>query len=201
MDAVSPSMIAGLILAGGRASRIGGGDKALIPLGGKTLLARAIDRLRPQVGRLLLSANGDPNRFAAYGLPVLADPVGGQWGPLAGILAGLEHLAVRWPDIRWLVSIPTDSPFLPDDLVVCLTLALQNGNAELAMASGGGRLQPVFALWPVSLADALRLALQQGLRKVDDFAQSRKLATATWSEDVFFNINSPDQLQEASRRL
>lgn len=195
------AMIAGLILAGGRATRLGGGDKALVMLSGRSLLARTIERTRPQVGRLLLSANGDPARFADYSVPVLADPIGDHWGPLAGILAGLDHLAARWPEIKWLASFPTDSPFLPLDLVAGLADSLDQGGFDLAMAAAGGRLQPVFALWPVALALDLRQALQQGMRSVELFAQAYRLAKVEWPEEMFFNVNDSDDLQLAVRRL
>jgi molybdopterin-guanine dinucleotide biosynthesis protein A len=194
-------MIAGLILAGGRATRMGGGDKALIALAGRTLLDRTIERTRPQVSRLLLSANGDPNRFKEYGLPVLPDPIGDHWGPLAGILAGLEHLATHWPTIAWMASFPTDCPFLPVDLVGRLNEARENETADLALAESGGRTQPVFALWPVALAAPLRDALRQGVRGVDQFARHYRTATVSWPDEVFFNVNSPDDLTQAAKRL
>lgn len=191
--------IAGLILAGGRASRMGGGDKCLLDLSGQTLLARIIARSRPQVGRLLLSANGDPARFGAYGLATLPDPVGDGWGPLAGILAGLEHLDKNWPDIPLMASFPGDSPFLPTDLVK--NLADSIGGSRIAMAEAEGRLQPVFALWPVALAGELRQALLAGIRKVEQFALAYPLARRTWPAECFFNINEPEDLREAAARL
>ena len=191
--------IAGLILAGGRATRMGGRNKAEIELEGQTLLARAIARARPQVGRLLLNANRDPALFARYGLPVLADTIGDHWGPLAGILAGLEHLAATWPQIRWMASFPTDSPFFPADLVA--RLAAATDSHELAMATGHGRPEPVFTLWPVGLAGELRAALSNGVRKVEDFARRYRLATVDWPADCFFNVNAPEDLHLAARRL
>ena len=191
--------IAGLILAGGRATRMGGRNKAELELAGETLLARTIARARPQVGRLLLNANHDPAVFKAYGLPVLSDPIGDHWGPLAGVLAGLEHLAETWPQIGWLACFPTDSPFFPEDLVVRLAEAMQGH--QIAMATSQGRLQPVFSLWPVSLAGELRGALTAGLRKVEDFARRYRLATVEWPESSFFNINTPEDLDQASSAL
>ena len=191
--------IAGLILAGGRATRMGGRDKAEIELSGQTLLSRAIVRARPQVGRLLLNANRDPALFARYGLPVLADTIGEHWGPLAGILAGLEHLRDTWPQIGWLASFPTDSPFFPETVVARLAEALPGH--EVAMATGHGRPEPVFSLWPVSLAGELRGALSNGVRKVEDFARCYRLATVDFPADCFFNINTPEDLQQAARRL
>lgn len=191
--------IAGLILAGGRATRMGGRNKAEIELAGETLLARAIARARPQVGRLLLNANRDPREFASYGLPVLPDPIGDHWGPLAGVLAGLEHLAKTWPQIGWLASFPTDTPFFPADLVRKLSEAIEGH--QIAMATGHGQLQPVFALWPVSIAGELRAALTGGLRKVEDFARRYRLATVDWPAEDFFNVNTPEDLHQASNAL
>ena len=191
--------IAGLILAGGRATRMSGRNKAEIELAGQTLLARTIERAKPQVGRLLLSANRDPAIFGRYGLPVLKDAIGDHWGPLAGILAGLDHLAATWPQIGWLASFPTDSPFFPADLVGRLAQAVEGH--EIAMAAGHGRPEPVFSLWPVSLATELRAALSGGLRKVEDFARRYRLVLVDWPADSFFNVNSPEDLTEASRRL
>jgi len=191
--------IAGLILAGGRASRMGGRNKAEIELGGQTLLTRSIARAKPQVGRLLLSANLDPALFGRHGLPVLKDPIGDHWGPLAGILAGLDHLAVHWPQIEWMASFPTDSPFFPEDLVARLAEAVEGH--DVAMATGHDRPEPVFALWPVRLAGELRAALTGGVRKVEDFARRYRLALVDWPADAFFNINTPEDLQQAVRRL
>lgn len=191
--------IAGLILAGGRATRMGGRNKAEIELAGQTLLSRTIVRARPQVGRLLLNANRDPAQFARYGLPVLPDTIGDHWGPLAGILAGLEHLRDTWPQIGWLASFPTDSPFFPESLVTRLAETLPGH--EIAMATGHGRPEPVFSLWPVSLADELRGALAHGVRKVEDFARRYRLATVDFPADAFFNVNTPEDLQQAAKRL
>jgi len=191
--------IAGLILAGGRATRMGGRNKAEIELAGQTLLARTIVRARPQVGRLLLNANHDPGQFARYGLPVLADTLGDHWGPLAGILAGLEHLRDTWPQIAWMASFPTDSPFFPEDLVARLAEAL--ASHEIAMAASRGRPEPVFGLWPISLAGDLRGALSDGVRKVEDFAKAYRLARVDFPADSFFNINAPEDLQQAAKRI
>jgi molybdopterin-guanine dinucleotide biosynthesis protein A len=191
--------IAGLILAGGRATRMGGRDKAEIELAGQTLLARTIARARPQVGRLLISANRDPALFAPYGLPVLPDTIGDHWGPLAGLLAGLDHLAEAWPQIGWLASFPTDSPFFPETLVARLAEALPGH--QIAMATSRGRPEPVFSLWPVSLADELRGALSNGVRKVEDFARRYRLTSVDFPGDAFFNVNTPEDLQQAAKRL
>lgn len=199
MSAPQTHEIAGLILAGGRATRMSGRNKAEIELAGQTLLARAIARAKPQVGRLLLNANRDPALFGRYGLPVLKDTIGDHWGPLAGILAGLDHLAATWPQITWMASFPTDSPFFPEDLVARLAEAAEG--FDLAMATGNGQPEPVFSLWPVSLAGELRAALTSGQRKVEDFARRYRLATVDWPAERFFNVNTPDDLQQAARRL
>ena len=199
MSASQTHEIAGLILAGGRATRMSGRNKAEIELAGQTLLARTIARAKPQVGRLLLNANRDPALFGRYGLPVLKDTIGDHWGPLAGILAGLDHLAATWPQITWMASFPTDSPFFPEDLVARLAEAAEG--FDLAMATGHGQPEPVFSLWPVSLAGELRAALTSGQRKVEDFARRYRLATVDWPADCFFNVNTPDDLQQAARRL
>ncbi len=190
--------VLGVILAGGLARRMGGGDKGLVELGGRSLLQRVIDRLEGQVGGLALNANGDPHRFAAYRLPVIADTVAGHPGPLAGILAGLEHAeAAGW---SWVATVPVDTPYLPRDLVDRLLTALAGEAAEIACAASGGRVHPVAGLWPVGLIGPLRAALEQdGVRKVDAFASARPRAIASWADvphDPFLNVNSPADLAE-----
>src|SRR6202789_4411347 len=148
--------VPGVVLAGGLARRMGGGDKPLREIGGRTILARVIARLGPQCERLLLSANGDPLRFASFGLPVVADGVKQHPGPLAGILAGLDWAAAHQPNAQWIVSAPGDCPFLPRDLVARLRQAVSAQGAELAVAASQGRAPPVIGLWKVGLRDALR---------------------------------------------
>src|SRR5579859_1574255 len=149
---------AGLVLAGGLARRMGGGDKALLPLAGRPLLAHVLDRVR--LGPIAISANGDPARFSQFGLPVLPDGIPDQAGPLAGILAGLEWAAAL-PEVDHLISVPADTPFLPPDLVARLIAARDAADAEIALAASGGRLHPVVGLWPVALAADLRRALEE----------------------------------------
>ncbi len=196
--------IAGVLLAGGQARRMGGGDKCLRSLGGETLLARAVRRLQDQVGQMVLNANGDPARFAGYGLPVAADPVEGFAGPLAGVLAGLDW-AVGQAGVDWIVTVPTDAPAFPEDLVARLLAALEGGGAEIACAASGGRHHPVFGLWPVALRAALREALiGRDVRKVDVFTADYRLAVADWPAeplDPFLNVNRPEELAEAERLL
>src|SRR5436190_12863906 len=149
---------------------MGGGDKALRVIGGVPLLERVIERMRPQVETLVLNANGDPARFAKFGLPVVPDSVPDFAGPLAGVLAGLDWTAAHEPDCRFVVSVASDAPFLPADLVTRLAEELASANADLSCAASAGRAHPVFGLWPVRLREDLRRALlEEGIRKVDQW--------------------------------
>jgi molybdenum cofactor guanylyltransferase len=194
--------IAGVILAGGLARRMGGGDKGLRLLAGRPLLAWVIERARPQVAALALNANGDPARFARYRLPVVPDSVAGFAGPLAGVLAGLDWAAERVADATHVASFATDAPFLPRDLVVRLAAAVEAG-ADLACAASEGRSHPVFGLWPLALRDELRRALgDEGIRKVDQWTGRYRLETVEFAAvpvDPFFNANHPDDLDAAER--
>jgi molybdopterin-guanine dinucleotide biosynthesis protein A len=193
----------GVLLAGGLARRMGGGDKSLAMLGGEPLLARAISRLAPQCDELILNANGDPARFKAFGLTVVADTVPGFAGPLAGVLAALDWTAANRSEVEWVISAPTDCPFLPHDLSARLHRARQDEHAQLAVAASGGRSHPVVALWPVSLRDEIRHALTvEDERKVDRYTARYALATVSWPTDPvdpFFNVNSADDLAAAER--
>jgi molybdopterin-guanine dinucleotide biosynthesis protein A len=197
--------LVGLLLAGGQSRRMGGGDKALRELGGVPLLARVVERLRPQVDALLLNANGDPARFAAFGLPVAADSVPGFAGPLAGILAGLDWAAANRPDCPFVLSVATDAPFLPRDLARRLVTAISESGADLACAASGGRAHPVFALWPVRLREDLRRAVvEEGIRKVDQWTARHRLVTADFADrpvDPFFNANRPEDFATAAALL
>jgi molybdopterin-guanine dinucleotide biosynthesis protein A len=196
--------VVGLLLAGGQSRRMGGGDKCLRPLGGETILARIVERVRPQVRRLVLNANGDPARFAAFGLPVVADSVEGFAGPLAGVLAGLDWAAANAGDCPWVASVPTDAPFLPADLVARLQAAVEQG-ADMACAASGGQPHPVVGLWPVRLRGDLRHALvAEQIHKVDIWTARYRLATVEFpigGIDPFFNTNRPEDLAEAERLL
>lgn len=191
----------GVILAGGLARRMGGGDKPLSEIGGRPILARIVERLAPQCEGLVLNANGDPRRFSSFGLPVIADGVKDHPGPLAGILAGLDWAAVNRPGARWILTVPGDCPFLPGDLAARLSQALDAEGADLAVAASKGRSHPVVALWPVALRDALRRALVvEGLRKVGDWEGRYRAASVAWQAepiDPFFNANTASDLAEA----
>jgi molybdenum cofactor guanylyltransferase len=193
----------GVVLAGGLARRMGGGDKALREIGGRPILARVIARLKPQCEALALNANGDPGRFSAFGLPVVADGVAGHPGPLAGILAGLDWAAANRPGAQWVLSAPADCPFLPRDLVARLSCGLREERAEIAVAASGGRSHPVVGLYPIVLREALREALvAEGLRKVEAWIGRRRVATVEWPAaplDPFFNANTAADLAEAER--
>jgi len=182
--------ILGVLLAGGQSRRMGGGDKCLLELAGKPLLAHVIERLKPQTGTLVLNANGDLNRFA---------------GPLAGVLAGLIWARENAPEARWIVTAATDTPFFPNDLVAKLLDATKDQYPAIALAQSNGRVHPVFGLWPVALADDLHEALTSGTRKVLHWTGRHTTTTAEFqlaqtgaaTLDPFFNVNSPDDLAHA----
>lgn len=198
--------VVGILLAGGLARRMGGGDKCLRPLGGRPLLAHLIDIAAPQVDRLILNANGDPARFDGFGLPVVPDVIEGYAGPLAGILTGMTWVAENQPDASWLMSFATDAPFVPNDLVARLKSAVDARGAVMARAASGGRGHPVFGLWPVALRDELRAAMiDEDMRKIDRWTARYDLAEVIFEPargvDPFFNVNSPENLEEARRLL
>ena len=193
----------GVLLAGGLARRMGGGDKPMRRIGGRTILERVIARLKPQCDGLILNANGDPARFAAFGLPVIADTVQDFPGPLAGILAALDWTAAHRPDAAWILSAAADCPFLPRDLVARLQRARIAEDAQLAVAASDGQSHPVIGLWSVALRDELRHALVvEDIRKIDRWTARYRLATVTWPAeplDPFFNANTMDDIAEAER--
>jgi len=180
----------GLVLAGGLARRMGGGDKTLLPLLGRPLLAHLLGRLSPQVAALAISANGDPARFAAVapGLPVLPDASPDHPGPLAGILAGMDHAAAR--GLAWVLSVPGDTPLVPPDLAARLHAA----GGAVAVAASAGRAHPPVALWSAALRDDLRAALAAGEGKVSRWAERHGAATVAWEGDPFVNVNTPGDL-------
>jgi molybdenum cofactor guanylyltransferase len=190
----------GLILAGGLARRMGGGDKARIRIGGATILQRVVTRLTPHCCGIVINANGDPARFADTGLAVIADSVPDFVGPLAGILAGLDWAAANAPDCAFVASAPGDCPFLPKDLVPRLHAARSTAGTPLACARSGEWSHPVVGLWPLALREDLRRALTgEGLRKIDIWTARHGIATAEWPDrpvDPFFNVNT---LEDAAR--
>lgn len=202
----------GVILAGGQATRMGGGDKGLLPLGDRVILDHVLARLTPQVGAVALNANGAPDRFARFGLPVLPDPVADYPGPLAGVLAGLDWAAGEGAEA--IVTVAADTPFFPRDLVATLQgaaagmahplvlAATPRGDEETKSMSRGGQVRhPTFGLWPVALRDDLCAALEDGLRKVVLWTDKHGGREALFDEaDAFFNVNTPEDLAEAQRR-
>jgi molybdenum cofactor guanylyltransferase len=191
----------GLVLAGGLARRMGGGDKARIRIGGATILARVLACLKPQCERIIINANGDPARFADTGLPVVADDVPDFAGPLAGILAGLDWAAAQAPQIEWLLSVPGDCPFLPKNLLARLHDARLAADTPLACARSGEWRHPVVGLWPIKLREDLRCALtQEGLHKIEIWTARHGIAIADWPAepiDPFLNVNTPDDAVRA----
>jgi molybdopterin-guanine dinucleotide biosynthesis protein A len=195
----------GLVLAGGLARRMGGGDKARITIGGVTILDRVLATLSGQCVGLLINANGDPKRFEDTGCVVVPDSVPGFAGPLAGILAGLDWLAAQNNGIEWMVSVPGDCPFLPDDLVERLHEARRKMGAgvPLACARSGEWRHPVVGLWPVALRHDLRKALvDEDLRKIEVWTARHGIAIADWPTepiDPFFNVNPPEDAKRAEQ--
>lgn len=195
--------VAGVILAGGLSRRMGGGDKALLQLAGKPLLLRVVERARPQVDSMIINANGDPERFAGYGLAVVPDVLEGFAGPLAGILSAMEWAAAEAPGCPWLASFAADTPFLPVDLVDRLRSAAEAAGAVLACARSAGRSHPLSGLWSVALRHDLRLALvEEDMRKVEGWMMRHAplhVDFGTEPVDPFFNINRPEDLAAAQK--
>lgn len=193
----------GVVLAGGLGRRMGGDDKPLNKIDGRSMLERVIGRLRPQCDLLILNANGEAARFASFGLPVVADNVEGYAGPLAGVLAALDWAAANASDVDWVVSAAGDAPFLPRDLVARLHEARRLSTTRLAVAASGGRSHPAIGLWSVDLREELRAALVvEECRRVDRFTARYPLAVASWpleGRDPFFNVNTPSDLEAAER--
>lgn len=187
----------GVILAGGKATRMGGGDKGLLPLSEGTILDQVIARLSPQVAGMAINANGEAERFAALGLPVLPDSIADYPGPLAGVLAGLDWAAGQGAES--VVSVAADTPFFPHDLVSRLQIAAEDMEHPLALAATPDGRQPTFGLWPVALRDDLRAALQKGLRKVVMWTDRHDGREALFDEagEPFFNVNTPEDLDKA----
>ena len=197
-------LVAGILLAGGRSSRMGGGDKCLRSLGGRSILARIIERLQPQVTDLVINANGESSRFAPFGLPVVSDSVVGFAGPLAGVHAGLEWVKANRPDIRYGVTVATDTPFFPTDLVERF-LHERKEQPTLLVARSDAGVHPVIGLWPVAIASELEESLKRGERKVGALTKDHGAIEVFFQAieiggrriDPFFNINEPRELAEA----
>ena len=201
IDVPPPPPTLGLVLAGGLARRMGGGDKARITIKGATILDRVLATLSAQCPRMVINANGDPARFADTELPVVPDNVTGHPGPLAGVLAGLDWLAEQKLGIEWMASVPGDCPFLPDDLVERLHAARRAEGVPLACARSGKWRHPVVALWPVALREDLRKALvEDDLRKIEVWTARHGVAIADWPPepvDLFLNVNTPEDVARA----
>ena len=197
--------VVGVVLAGGLARRMGGGDKGMLELGGRPILDHVVGRLRPQVRLIVLNANGDPGRFERWGLPVAADVLPDNPGPLAGVLTGMDWTVANLPGLEWIVTVPTDAPFLPRDLVARLLAAVEKEGAAMACATSGGQRHPVIGLWPVALRTDLRQAMIfEGVRKVDAWTGRHTVADVDFASepvDPFFNANRPEDLDEAQRAL
>jgi len=194
---------AATLLAGGQARRMGGGDKNLMMLAGKPVLRHVLDRVDFADRPLMINANGDPARYAAFCLPVCADVIDGYAGPLAGILTGLEWVVANHSDCSHMVSLATDAPFLPVNLIAVLESAIGDG-AEIAQAMSLHRRHPVFAIWPVAIAGALRDAvIDEGVRKIDDFTARYHCVTVEFAgtPDPFMNLNRPDDFDLATQIL
>jgi molybdopterin-guanine dinucleotide biosynthesis protein A len=211
---VNETKPAGLLLAGGQSRRMrdalgGAGDKALLDLGGMPMLAHVIARLAPQTSRLVINTNSDPALFAGFGLPMVADPIAGFKGPLAGILAGLRWSKMQCPAATHIASASADAPFLPTDLIARLQAAVNGIPDAIAVAQSGGRLHPVIGLWPVVLADELEAVLEAGTRKVTSWIDHYGAVAVEFPSadirgrrvDPFFNANTPDELAQARELL
>jgi molybdenum cofactor guanylyltransferase len=202
---VLPAAVVGVLLAGGKSSRMGGGDKCLLPLAGKPMLTHIIERLRPQVSDLVLNANGDVSRFAPFGLTMVMDRLGGQAGPLAGVHAGMGWAIANRPESRFVITAATDTPFFPTDLVARFLASLEGGKPKLLVARSEEGVHPIFGLWPVSLLTSIETSLAGGMRKVQAWIREHQAEEIFFPTgeiggrkiDPFFNVNRPEELAEA----
>ncbi len=196
-------IVCGVVLAGGMSRRMGGQDKSLMRLSGKTLIERVIETARPQVASLSVNTNLDPEAYRFLGLPILSDSVSGHLGPLVGVLTGMDWARANHPDCDWLVTLPCDAPFIPSNLVSRFQEEIRVNEANLACAESGDRLHPVIGLWSVSLYKSLKKAIiEDGIRKVDQWTATHRLVSVEWAAkpfDPFFNINSPQDLEFAEK--
>ena len=202
--------IPGIILAGGLSRRMGGGDKGLLMLGKTTIIERVIDKILPQVGSLAININGDSSRFPDYKLPIIPDSIKGYLGPLSGILAGMEWAFKNGN--RYIATVAADTPFLPDYFIKRLHTMVKSKNLNIGIAASRFLrrddvfIHPTFGIWEVALKDDLRDALANDTRKIMFWAKKFKLDyyyfdTSDKLSDPFFNINTPDDLEEAKYRL
>lgn len=206
---ISRNQITGVLLAGGQSRRMGGGDKGLREIAGRPMLRHVLERFASQVQRVVLNANGDPKRFAAFGLPVVADPVEGNVGPLAGVLAGMRWSRSNTPEVTHIATVSTDAPLIPADLVERLAAALDEHEEKISLAKSDGHLHPVIGLWPVALADDLESALNEGVRKVLHWTDRHGtlgvdfplVASRGREIDPFFNANTPEELDEVAELI
>lgn len=198
MSQPTADSVTGVILAGGRATRMGGIDKGLVPLAGRPMVEHIIERLRPQTAALLINANRSHDIYAQYQLPLVADRLDDYAGPLAGMASGLAASTTAW-----VVTVPCDSPLVPADLVARLWEALQREGAELAVATGAGRMQPVFALLPRTLLASLESFLAAGERKIDRWYGRHQVALADFEDtpEAFLNVNTPADRDALEARL
>jgi molybdenum cofactor guanylyltransferase len=202
-------VVVGILLAGGKSSRMGGGDKCLLPLAGRPILAHVLERLKPQVSDIVINANGDLSRFSSFGLPVVPDHLGDHAGPLAGVHAGMEWALANRPRSRFVITAATDTPFFPADLVGRFRSVIGEHDLRLLVARSEGGVHPVFGLWPMSLAPILESSLKGGMRKVGDFVRQQGAEEVAFPAknvggrtiDPFFNINRPDDLDQAQAFL
>ncbi|WP_417667052.1 molybdenum cofactor guanylyltransferase MobA [Roseibium sp.] len=205
---LSPDHILACVLAGGQSRRMGGGDKTLLDIGSKPMLTYILERLRPQTNQIVLNANGDPERFTQYDLPVVSDTIDGFAGPLAGILAGLTYARTHCPDVTHVVSVAGDTPFFPQDLIARLTAPIPDKKPVIALATSHERLHPVFGLWPVELLDDLERWLASGKSgKVLAWVDRHDSIEVAFPDDPetgldpFFNANRPEDLDVARSAL
>jgi molybdopterin-guanine dinucleotide biosynthesis protein A len=201
--------VTGVVLAGGLSRRMGGGDKGLLELAGRPMLTHVVCRLRPQVGAMVVNANGDPARFAPLGLPVVPDTIGGFVGPLAGVLAGMRWSVANAPGAHWVVTAPGDAPLLPSDLVDRLMQAVESRPGAITLAQSHGELHPVIGLWPIALAEDLEQQLRNGVRKVLHWTDRHGTVPVPFPParvcgldiDPFFNANTPQELDQLRTML
>ena len=194
-------MISTVIMAGGKARRMGGKDKAFIKLQNKPILSYIIEKISTQTDNIVLNSNNNPVDFLKFKIEVIPDVISGHPGPLAGILTGMEWSYKKNKKIEWIVSLPVDSPFFPDNLVMRLYESAKKNNKLIAVASSLGRTHPVFAIWNMSLRVKLKISLNNGVRKIDQFTENFNPSVVYFEDkhDPFFNINTPEDIKLAEK--